>query len=170
MTRAAVHFEHRDAHGLVATFRNVVLVVVHDALTIDLLSASVRANRNIAPKHPAGVASLTTVSMGIRFPSAAERAVASEAIAAVRDSVRCAAQHISGDGFWASAARSIVTAIEMIRPDDRPRRTFTSLPDATQWIASCMQEDLNWARELEAVMNELVESTVRRGASPERPV
>lgn len=169
MKRADVVMVHQDVHGLVATWRNVVFVLVHDQLTVELLAASVKANRSIAPRYPQGVASLSSASMGIKFPSAAERVAASEAIAAVRDSVRCAAQHISGDGFWASAARSIVTAIEMVRPDDRPRRTFTRLSEATFWMSQRMGEDQAWAREVEAILRGLGESATEHAALSQPP-
>lgn len=156
--RADVQIVHRDAHGVVATFRNVVLIAIHDAMTVELLAASVRANRALAQRYPKRVASLTTASMGIKFPNAAERAAASEAIAAVRDNVLCAAQHLSGDGFWASTARSVVTAIEMLRPDDRPRRTFGKLSEATLWMATRANEDVAWAQELEKIVDTLVSS------------
>lgn len=137
-----------DDDMAVGTWRNIVLVVVHREVKADGLDASVQANQDLLRTfHKVGA--LTITSLGMRLPESHIRRKAAEAMAA--SEITCAGTVISGEGFWASAASSVLTAIQMVRPDDKPRRTFGSLRDAVQWMQVRMDETAEWNSELTRV-------------------
>jgi hypothetical protein len=73
-------------------------------------------------------------------------------MAAARAQTRCAARVFLGNGFWLSTVRSVLTAIELIRPYDLPRRTFSEIPPATRWLAKSIDESLAWADRLNVAL------------------
>ncbi len=150
MEPSALEVRHTAPDMSVATFRSVVLVVVHRAVDAEALRASVLANREVFATH-GKVASLTLVRAGIGLPSAEARKAAADAMAEVESTTTCAAQVLLGDGFWASAQRSALLAIELIRPDETPRRTFRSLREAVVFIADKLGEPQEFIDELERI-------------------
>jgi hypothetical protein len=84
------------------------------------------------------------VNFGVSIPDSAMRKLAAETMAATRTHLRCAAQVLQGEGFWPSTVRSVITAVERLKPDDRPRRTFPDVASAVEWMALHMERDTEW--------------------------
>jgi hypothetical protein len=132
----------------VATFGETVIVVVHSEVTEESLQASITACHRLHEKFPGGVVGLTVVECGIKLPDAPLRQASSAAMAATSRQTRIMARVFLGEGFWLSTVRSVLTAIELIRPYDLPRRTFTEIEPATRWLAKGIQQELAWADRL----------------------
>jgi hypothetical protein len=143
----------------VGSYGEVIIVAVHSEITLEALRASVAANRKLAGHYPHGIASLAIAHFGAKIPSAELRAAASQAMVESRLTTRCAAQVISGEGFWASTVRSVITAMEKLRPDDKPRRSFASLPEAVPWLCEQLDRDLKWGEGLSAAAQALLDGT-----------
>ena len=138
-----------------AALDDVIIMLVHSELTMDALRASRAAYDKILNKHPAGTISLTVVSAGITLPDHALRNASSELMSETRAHTRCVARVFFGQGFWLSTVRSVLTAIELLRPYDLPRRTFSELAPATSWLAQCRGENAPWAARLNDAVRSL---------------
>jgi hypothetical protein len=150
----------------VGVYAEVIIVAVHTEVTLEALKASVATARKVGTMYPHGVASLALAHFGARIPNAELRAAASQAMAESRGTTRCAAQVIAGEGFWASTVRSVITAMEKLRPDDKPRRSFGSLPEAVPWLCSHLDRDSKWGEGLLLAARQLLETqTVVEGVT-----
>jgi hypothetical protein len=151
----------------VATFEQTAITVVHTELTMESLRVARTVNGKICAGYPEGAVALTIVQPNIRLPDAELRRAASEAMAATRSRTRAVARVFLGDGFWLSSVRSVLTAIELLRPYDLPKRTFGELSVATHWLSQLIHADATWAQRLNEVVGELARpaSDERAGAS-----
>jgi hypothetical protein len=159
MSTQELRWELQSPLCSIATFRDVVLVLVHRELTAESLKASQVAHQRLAMAFPKYVGCLTVVNFGVKIPDAPIRKLAAEAMAATNAHLRCAAQVLKGEGFWPSTVRSVITAVERLRPDDRPRRTFPDVRSAIAWMAENMDRDANWQSALHAVTTQVLEQT-----------
>jgi hypothetical protein len=159
MSKLELRWELQSSSCSIATYRDVVLVLVHTEITAESLKASTIANQRVAMAFPRYVGCLTVVNFGVKIPDAPLRKLAAEAMAATHEHLRCAAQVLQGEGFWPSTVRSIITAVERLRPDDRPRRTFSDVRSAIAWMAENMDRDSEWQNALNAVTMQLLEQT-----------
>jgi hypothetical protein len=126
----------------------VVISLVRTEMTIEGLAASVNAARRLALRNRHGVGSLAVVAPNVSMPGPELRHAINQAIKDSRQYTCCAAQVLRGTGFWLSAVRSLLTAIELIHPGDLPRRTFDDVPIAARWIAENLKHDKAWADQL----------------------
>jgi hypothetical protein len=152
----------------VGTYAEVIIVAVHSEMTAESLRASVTANRKLANMYPHGVASLALAHFGAKMPSSEMRAAAAQAMADTRMTTRCAAQVIAGEGFWPSAVRSVITAMEKLRPDDKPRRSFGSLAEAVPWLCNQLDRDPKWGTGLVEAAQQLLNTQVQTETVTER--
>jgi hypothetical protein len=159
MALGALRYEHESPSCTVASFQDVVLVLVHSELTAESLKASESAHRRIALAFPRRVGCHTFVNLGVKNPDAAIRRLAADTMAATREHLRCAAQVLAGEGFWPSTARSVITAVERLRPDDRPRRTFPDVTAAVEWMAVHMERDAEWQKLLLAAAKDVQQAS-----------
>jgi hypothetical protein len=139
----------------VGVYGETVITIVHTELTAEALYASRAAYDKICAKHPLGTVSLTIVHPGIKLPDASMRNLASDIMVQTKSRTRSVARVFFGDGFWLSTVRSVLTAIELMRPYDTPRRTFGTLEPATQWLAKSIQESAPWALRLNTAIHML---------------
>ena len=142
----------------VAVYGETVITIVQSELTVEALHASKAAYDKLGTRYPGSV-SLTVVHAGIKLPDAAMRNLTSEIMAQTRSRTRGVARVFFGDGFWLSTVRSVLTAIELMRPYDLPRRTFGTLEPATTWLAHTIQESSPWALRLNTAVHMLAESS-----------
>jgi hypothetical protein len=140
-----------------ASFRNVILVLCHTGLNVQTLRMTVTVNRQLTRQY-GHVAVLSFVSTEVSMPTPEVRRVAAESLAVTRDSTRAEVRILPGDGFWASAQRGIITAIEMVRPDSVPRKTCRYLREGASFISARLEQDAQFARELEEAVLKALET------------
>jgi hypothetical protein len=159
MAAAELRYLHRSPQCSVATFREVSIFVVHTELTVEALRASVTAYHELRARHPGSVLSVTLSAPGALIPPPDARNEASRAMVECQDQTRCTAVVIQGEGFYFSTMRSVLTAINMVRPYKVPMRVFAELPTAVHWAGSHLdRHDATWDDEVLAA--------VRRTAQP----
>jgi hypothetical protein len=146
----------------IATLGETVITVVHTELTMEALRAAKPVNDKICASYPEGAVSLTVVRENIRLPDTELRNAVAEAMAATRSRTRAVARVFLGDGFWLSSVRSVLTAIELLKPYDLPKRTFGEVPDATAWLARTVQRDAGWAKHLHDTVEELIRAAEKQ--------
>lgn len=141
---------------LVQTFRSpecavytfgteAVIVTVDTAITVDMLRASVTAGRQLSAKRGGPIAALTIIEQGAALPGNELRGELNRTVETSRPYTLCAAQVLRGNGFWVSTARSLLTAITLLRPGDLPRRVFEDSAPAARWAARHLLMDSGWA-------------------------
>jgi hypothetical protein len=146
----------------VARYGEAVITLVNTELTLEALHAGKVAYDRILAAHPEGTVSLTVVNAGIKLPDASLRNMASDIMTQTKGRTRAVAQVFFGDGFWLSTMRSVLTAIELIRPyHDLPRRTFGTLEPATHWLAKTIHESPPWSLRLNTAVHMLGESSAQ---------
>jgi hypothetical protein len=157
MESLPVRYLHRSEENAVLTFDNVVIIVISTELTHAGLAASVEANHALGQQYPGQVAALSLAHFGVSMPNAELRRASAEAIEQARAQLLCAVQVLSGSGFLASAMRSVVTAIERIRPDEKPRKTCATIAEGATWIAGHSGRDTQWASSLRSAAEQALE-------------
>jgi hypothetical protein len=165
MTSPELVWHHSVPECALASFRNVILVLCHTGLSVEALRMTVTVNRQLAHEY-GHVAVLSHVSTQVSMPTPEVRRVAAESLAATRHTTRAEARVLPGDGFWASAQRGIITAIEMVRPDSVPRKTFRYLREGTTFIGAQLEQNAQFTRELEEAVLKALE--VGPGETPPR--
>jgi hypothetical protein len=139
----------------VATFEETVITVVRSELTMESLVAGKQANARLYARYKQGTSALIIVHPGIRMPDAELRRASAEAMAATRTTTRASARVFLGDGFWLSSVRSVLTAIELLRPYDVPKRTFADVRTASSWLAQSIHAEGGWAARLQEAVSDL---------------
>jgi hypothetical protein len=155
--QAELRYLHRSPQSAVASCGEVSIFMVYTDVTIEALQASISLSQEIRKKYPA-VLSITIASARARVPTAEVREESSKAMIATQDSARCAAVVLSGDGFWYSAMRSALTAIDLVRPYPVPRKVFAQLRPAALWMASYAQQpNAAWVNEVTRACTQVYE-------------
>src|SRR5690348_2222810 len=136
MAAAELRYLHRSPECSSAMFRQVSIFAVHTELTVEALRASVTAYHELRARYPGSVLSVTVSSPDARIPSPDTRNEASLAMVECQEETRCTAVVILGQGFYFSTMRSVLTAINLVRPYKVPMRVFADLGLAVRWAGT----------------------------------
>jgi hypothetical protein len=150
MGTAELTWHYSDADCAIASFRNVIIVLLDNTMSLEGLRASVQVNRKLTPVY-GHIAVLSIFGLGVKMPSPEVRKAAADAVALTAPTTRADVRVLPGDGFWASAQRGILTAIEMMRPDSVARRTCRHMREGVSFLAARLEKDASFALELERV-------------------
>lgn len=118
----------------VGNYRLVHLVAYHDTPTAAGLRLSERYHRVLRDRFPERTAIMSWIAPGLKMPDREIRALGAELFKGVAREIRCAATVIVGEGFWASAARSVLTGIQLLSRSPCPNRAFAETDEAAAWI------------------------------------
>lgn len=121
---------------------NVHLSLYLTTPTVSLLDVDQRHHEALA-KQVGGTVVLTVARHGLALPDDGARRRAAELVRHNATFVRRSASVIEGDGFWASAARSAVTAVFVFARQPYPSRVFGLVDEAAAWL----QPDATASRE-----------------------
>jgi hypothetical protein len=126
---------HATLAGLrVGSYGPVHLVAYHDTPSIATLRASDRLHGALRKRYPGNTAILTWIAAGLKLPEKEVREVASDLFRRVAREIRCSATVVAGEGFWASAARSVLTGIQILSRTPCPARAFGRVGEASAWL------------------------------------
>jgi hypothetical protein len=142
------------------------LMLIHappDKADMELARAALRT---MSTRFTSGFPTLTWVleSAGFSMPADARRA-ASEITGEFDQHNRARATLIEGDGFGASAVRSIVAGIDMVSRARQPGRVFSSAREAVGWCFQHLPRDVRNALAPEDIERALLATVneARRG-------
>lgn len=116
-------------------WQNVAITLWFGPATLESCVILERGCRKQAAEHPEGLSLVNIMIPGGRSMPGAE--VRSELTRIMRDHTQHAAAVaviIPGSGFWASALRSLVVALSMLRPRDMQLQIFGSAPPLVEWL------------------------------------
>ncbi len=105
--------------------------------TIDLpaLQRDRAFHERLKAQHPKGTVVFTASKPNVGLPSSEVRKESVAMLKANRDRVYGTAVLVEGDGFWASAARSVATGVFQLAPPPYPVKIFARPDEAAAWIA-----------------------------------
>ena len=119
----------------VGTSGNLYVMHIHGRLTMDELQASYNAHLALIKIAPStGV--LTIADENVPIPGADVRQASSRMMSELRPHLMAGATVVSGDGFWASASRSFLTAVYVVAKQPCPTKAFASIGDASGWLGA----------------------------------
>lgn len=118
---------------VVATCGRFLITLVAGTVTLEYLAEAHSAGRALGERFPGQVASLTLTSPDVQIPEAEVREDASRKTKEANTWVGAGATVVSGVGFKASAARSVLTAITVFSRHP-PRKVFGDAPSAVDWL------------------------------------
>ena len=116
-------------------WKNVAITLWFGAATTESCVSLERGCRKQAAEHPQGLSLVNIMIPGGRsMPGAAVRAELSRILRDHSQHAAAIAVIIPGSGFWASALRSMVVALSMLRPRDMQLSIFGSAPPLVEWL------------------------------------
>lgn len=117
-------------------WKNLAITVWSGPATMASLTVFEQGCRSICAKHPEKICSVHIMApAGKSMPSAEARDQVGRILSENAVHTAAAAALVPGDGFWASALRSMVTSILMMAPRSMPFRTFGDLAQLAEWLA-----------------------------------
>jgi hypothetical protein len=118
----------------VATFGPLCITSIRGPITTDFFREANAAGVALARRHRGKIGALDLVSSDAPMPSAELRAQAAKLTQASSERVAAGASVVVGEGFKASAVRSVLTAVTLLG-SGAPRRTFAQPGPALEWLA-----------------------------------
>ncbi len=115
------------------------------APTLAELEAAHAARRKLAP---GGLAMLTLLDSGTPLPSDDMKLAGARSFRRIADGNACSATVVSGVGFWASAARSTLTALTLLARPACPAKVFGDVESAIAWMEAVVPGELGRWRAL----------------------
>lgn len=136
-------------------WRTVHIAVYRTTPTLDDMRANSDAAAALRDRYPDRTAVLTFVERVSRMPDSDVRAHISRAQKEAAPHTRCAATVLGGEGFWVSAAHSVLTGVGLLMRPECPTKIFKSLDEATPWVIQHLDDPEAQARELSRAVQAL---------------
>ncbi len=118
------------------------------AITSQALSELEGAHEARRKTAPRGLAMLSLVDAGVPLPSDDMKMACARSFRRLSTHNACSATVIAGVGFWASAARSTLTALTLLARPACPSKTFGDVASALAWMEFVAPEDVADARSI----------------------
>jgi hypothetical protein len=116
-------------------WKNVAITLWFGPATLESCAILERGCRKQAAEHPEGLSLVNIMIPGGRsMPSAAVRSELARIMREHTQNAAAIAVIIPGSGFWASALRSLIVALSMLRPREMPLQIFGSAPPLVEWL------------------------------------
>jgi hypothetical protein len=141
----------------VGSYRFVHVVAYHETPTLTAIRISDRYHRVLRQRFPKRTALLSWVAPALSVPSQEVRKFGADMFRAVAPEIQCSATVITGGGFWASTARSVLAGIQLLSRSACPNRTFGEVDEACNWMTSTFDTTDFDPAELAMAMQHLTE-------------
>jgi hypothetical protein len=119
----------------VGTFRNLYVMHIHGRITMDELMASHRVHLELIQRGEPHTGVLTLADENVPIPGSDVRSASSRLMRELVPHLVAGATVVGGDGFWASAVRSFLTAVYVVAKQPCPTKAFASVQDASGWLS-----------------------------------
>lgn len=132
-----IHYEHDGIR--IGSFRNVALVHWGSHATVDAVRALSVCSADLLKRYERiSVAQVIPDNVGV--PTEQARAMLLKLADAGAGRIACIAYVLAGDGFWASAMRSLVTNSSWVGQRSFVPRICATLQEAATWLAPLHNE------------------------------
>jgi hypothetical protein len=136
-------------------WRQVHVAVYRSTPTLADMQANSRAHAELRERYPDKTAVMVFVEKIGRMPDAEIRAHISRAQKEAAPHTLCAATVLGGDGFWVSAAHSVLVGVGLFLRPACPTRMFKNLEEAAGWVVSYLDDEGARPQDLVAAVNAL---------------
>jgi len=130
---AAVEIVYERGGLSVATFKSLCMTAICGPITSAFLREASVTGAALARRTRGKIGALDLVTTAVPLPNAELRAEAAKLSRASNERVAAGANVVHGEGFTASAIRSVLTATTLL--SSTPRRTFAQPAPAVEWLA-----------------------------------
>lgn len=118
----------------IATSGPILLVQFRDKVSVSTLTALESVQERMLRSQTGGTLLLTMIDPSVPLPTDDARAIIVDAFKRMASRNAAAATVVRGDGFWASAVRSTLTALNLVVRPGCPQRTFAHVDEAIDWL------------------------------------
>ncbi len=119
---------------VIGTFHNVLLRVGRGTADAEHMAEIHRHANDLRAQHPEGIGFLLWLFEGAPIPDGAGRARAVMMFKDIGDDLRSMAAVIEGGGFFASAARSVLTGFVLMARTRFPLKIVSTYGDGIDWM------------------------------------
>jgi hypothetical protein len=144
---------HEGPTYRVATWRNVVIAIVREEITMPFVDAIIDAHRLLLQAGHPGVLVMTIGERGTRAPSVALQKRSAGHAKAVESTLLGSAVVSLDEGFWLAALRSAITAIGWLVPGWKVKFE-PDLGRGVMHLQSVAGETAVWAKDLSRAIDE----------------
>ena len=127
---------HESPTVTIATHASLIVLAFHAEVDHASLVEAERVQAKLLPGCPNGTLVLTVIAHDVPLPAEGTRAMVVDCFKRMAARNSAAATTVIGDGFWASAMRSTLTALNLVVRPPCPQKTFASVGEALSWLAS----------------------------------
>jgi len=126
---------HAGDFGAIGRFQNIHLVNFRARIDASVVDLAVRDFEALASDHnDRRLGTILVIEANIPLPEPDIRLITAGQLSRVQRHSPYRAAVILGDGFWLSAARSVLTAIQLATMRTAPIYTSESIPGAATWV------------------------------------
>lgn len=132
---ASLRLLHADPHLAVGAYAHVHMCVYRGDLTLEGLTRANELHRKLIARNPkTAIFGLARASLSL--PPVEVRDRGTELIRENALHVDAAVVILPGEGFWASAVRSVVTASFLVARQPYPSRCHSTIEEGAAWLIS----------------------------------
>ena len=132
---ARLDLKHAGTFGAIGRFEDIHLVTFRDRIDAESVDLAVRDFEALAQRYPdRRLGTILVIEPNIPLPDPDIRHVTSRQLTRIQTLSPYRAAVILGDGFWLSAARSVLTAIQLATLRTAPIHTSESVDAAAKWV------------------------------------
>jgi ribosomal protein L24 len=143
---------------LVATWRNLLLMMWTKSVTIEGLEVCARAGELIQKRTPNQQVAVSITLSNVPIPDDQARARASKLLETTQDQVLASVTVLEGDGFWLSAGRMAMTAMTAFSRGRSKTKIAKSVDEAIPVVSPHIAPKAS-EREVLAVLRRFRETT-----------
>lgn len=125
-----------NEHAVLAQRNQVFVVNYRGPISPQVMDATESVQRVILSEHGRTCLMLSIVENGLPLPDEAARQTIIGHFRRVSEQNTAFATALLGDGFWAGAARSILSGFSLVVRAACPNGTFADIPAATRFLAT----------------------------------
>jgi hypothetical protein len=125
---------HHGPDVTIGAHASLLVLLYRSEVSLSALVAAESAQARVLERHPKGTLLLTLIDSTVPLPAEGTRTMVATTFRRMAERNAAAATVIFGDGFWASAMRSTLTALTLLVRPPCPQRTFADIGQAVIWL------------------------------------
>jgi hypothetical protein len=122
--------------GVVSLYaaENITLIVWHDQPTERAVDLLARVTERRRKQYPNGISTIHLVKGNLALPDQPTREAFVRLMKSSNSALACVAVVVGGSGFWASAARSLITGMRVLARGSFDMRLHGDIAEVVKWL------------------------------------